>query len=184
MRLCLHVNSCSWLAGVGRTSCVMWSFCFIFPPPLLGQVGIKLRNYLTYNNKKPKLSQGSISLLLSFSSTKQPNKHAQDHCVCFNVQPAGSQLALLQMLWTAELMLYVLGSTLPCDCPFGAASSDAVWAGEFSAENAVVKYSLCQRSISPWEVRMKYSYWFPWVWDHVPAKFGYDALNVCLNLRL
>lgn len=132
-------------------------FHFSLSPPRPGRNKIEKLPDLQ-QKKTPKLTQGSISLLLSFSSTKQPNKHAQDLCVCFNVQPAGSRFALLQMLWTAELMLYVVGSTLPCDCPFGAVSSDAVWAGEFSAENAVVKYSLCQRSISPWEVRMKYSY--------------------------
>lgn len=89
---------------------------------------------------------------------KQSNKHAQDLCVCFNVQPAGSWFALLQTPWTAELMLYAVGSTLPCDYCSGAVSSDAVRADEFSAENAVVKYCLCQKTTSPWEVRMKYSY--------------------------
>lgn len=115
---------------------------------------------------------------------KQSNKHAQDLCMCFNVQPAGSWFAPLQTPRTAELMLYAVGSTLPCDCRFAAVLSDAVRADELSAENAVVKYRLCQKSVSPWEVRMKYSDRFPWVWDHVPAKLGYDAPNVCLNLML
>lgn len=32
--------------------------------------------------------------------------------MCFHVQPAGAGFAPWQMLWTAELTLYVVGSTL------------------------------------------------------------------------
>lgn len=95
-------------------------------------------------------------------------------CVCFHVQPAGSGFAPWQMPWTAELTLCVVGSTLPAR----AVSSGAARAGRFLAQNAVA----CPGIL--WEIRMKYSCWFPWVWDRVPPELGCDVLNTWLNLML
>lgn len=85
---------------------------FYFSHSHPGQVGITLRIYVMHNTKPPNPHKVvNISLLVSLSSTKQPNKHAQDLCICFNVQPAGSWL---QVLCSAEL-IRVVGSMLLCD---------------------------------------------------------------------
>lgn len=57
-------------------------------------------------------------------------------------------------------------------------SSGAARAGRFLAQNAVV----CLKIL--WEIRIKYSNWFPWVWDRVPPRFGCDVLDTCLSLML
>lgn len=119
---------------------------FYFSPSHPGQVGITWRIYLMYNTKPPNPHRVvNISLLVSLSSTKQPNKHAQDLCMCFNVQPAGSWL---QVLWSAELMWCMVGLMLLCDRSFlGYNEGRRVFSWKYCSQ-----IPSGQKSISPWEV--------------------------------